>query len=466
MKIVSRYIFKEHLLPFVYALAVLMFVLLANFLLKTIDKFLGKGLDIGVLFEFMFLNLAWVLALAVPMAVLVATLMAFGRFSADNEINAMRSSGVSYGSLLFPSLLFGIIITSLMIFFNNWILPDMNHKARKLSADISRKRPDMQFEPGYFVDALPGNTILIGGKKNDVFTNITIFNDGNNVSQRTILADNGTVETISDGVILNLNDGVIHELSDNPEEYREIYFEKYKVVIPVDNLILTRKDSQIRGDREMTYEMIREKIAGYENKIINVWERIDKRLNTELKLNILRQHSPEVIQYQLESYELSMADSLNNMEDKAAAAKFNRRLKNLKRGINSDLKLIGSYGKSINKYSVELHKKFSIPVASIVFILIGAPLGIMAQKGGFAVSMAFSLGFFIIYWAFLIAGEEFADRSLLSPFLSMWLPNFILGAVGLFFCYRTSREQRFFNLEWMSFFKFAKKEKDDPVLQG
>ncbi len=467
MKLVYRYIFKEHLLPFVFALLVLVFVLLANFLLKSIDKFLGKGLDIRVLIEFVFLNLAWILALAVPMAVLVACLMAFGRLSSDNEITAMRSSGIGYRSLLFPSMLFGLLVTGYMIYFNNWILPDMNHNARKLSSDISRKRPDMQFDIGYFIDALPGHTILIGGKSEKGFTDITIFDTENNLSQRTILAAYGTVKTLNDGVLLDLNDGVIHELSENPDEYREIYFDKYQVVIPVDNLSLTRNNSEIRGDREMTYEMMNDKIDGYYSKINNVWDRIDQRMNTELKLNVLRQHSPEVIHLLLDDYEFMMTDSLTAENIPGILEKFNRRYKNLKRGIASDLRLIESYQNSINKYQVELHKKFSIPVASVVFILIGAPLGIMAKKGGFAVSMAFSLGFFIIYWAFLIAGEELADRGYLSPFMSMWLPNILLGITGLFLCYKTSKEQRFINLDWISFLKLNRRKKNyDIVISG
>ena len=120
MKLLSKYIIKEHLIPFIMALLVLLFVLLANFLLKSIDKFLGKGLDMLLLGEFMFLNLAWILALAVPMAVLVATLMAFGRLSSDNEITAMRSSGTGFLKLLFPAIVFGVFITFLMIFFNDY----------------------------------------------------------------------------------------------------------------------------------------------------------------------------------------------------------------------------------------------------------------------------------------------------------------------------------------------------------
>ena len=104
MNILSKYIIKEHITPFLMALSVLLFVLLANFLLKSIDKFLGKGLDLLLLIEFIFLNLAWILALAVPMSVLVATLMAFGRLSSDNEITAIRSSGIGFLQLLLPNI--------------------------------------------------------------------------------------------------------------------------------------------------------------------------------------------------------------------------------------------------------------------------------------------------------------------------------------------------------------------------
>ena len=452
MRILSKYIVKEHISPFIMALFVLLFVLLANFLLKSIDKFLGKGLDMFLLGEFIFLNLAWILALAVPMAVLVATLMAFGRLSSDNEITAMRSSGTGFLQLLLPAIGFGTVITLLMMVFNNFALPEMNHKARLLSSDLSRKRPDLEFEAGYFIDTLPENNILLGGRKDDLFTDIIIFNKASDISQRTVTAREGTIETLEDGVLLNLTDGVIHELSSRDDEYRQIFFDHYQVIIPVDNLSLNRRDSSIRGDREMNYTMMQDKITSFHEKVENVRARVENRLSKEALIHIPTYSTLEEINLHLNRFQISVIDSLNIAAPKKVDT-FKRRMKNLKRGIQSDFSLINSYLRSINKYTVELHKKFSIPLASLVFILIGAPLGIMARKGGFAVSMAFSLGFFIIYWAFLIAGEEFADRGSLSPALSMWLPNLILGVLGIFLCYRTSREQKFINFEILNIFK-------------
>jgi len=172
MKRIDRYIFKEHLVPFILSLLVLLFILLANFMLKKIDQFLGKGLGLDVLVEYLFYNMAWILALAVPMAVLISTLTAFGRFSADNEITAMRATGISTAKLLRAPLLFGVIITCLMIYFNNQILPEMNHKARMLTSDISRKRPDLDFEVGYFIETIPEYTFLLGNRDGKVFEDI------------------------------------------------------------------------------------------------------------------------------------------------------------------------------------------------------------------------------------------------------------------------------------------------------
>ena len=313
-----------------------------------------------------------------------------------------------------------------------------------LSSDISRKRPDLDFDVGYFIDAIPQYNFLLGSRDGEVFNDITIFSSKEGRKHQTIIASSGTISTVDDGVVLHLVDGVIHE---------------YQVMIPMDNMVMSRRDSKIRGDREMTYAMIKAKIKSYEEKITNTHIRIRNRLINEAeKLEIdsgidsLTIINPIIVQQTLSHYEVVIADSLKKVKG-GTIARVQRRLKNLSRGIESDFSLINSYKNSINKYLVELHKKFSIPFASIIFILIGAPLGMMARKGGFAVSMAFSLGFFIIYWAFLIGGEEFADRGLLSPALSMWLPNLVLGIFGLFICYWQSLEQRIINFELLNLFK-------------
>ena len=116
-----------------------------------------------------------------------------------------------------------------MIIFNNFILPEMNHKARLLSSDLSRKRPDLNFEIGYFIDMLPENNILLGGREGELFTDILIFNKSINTSHRTITAKSGKIKMLSNGVVLNLMNGIIHELSNESDEYRQIFLINIKL---------------------------------------------------------------------------------------------------------------------------------------------------------------------------------------------------------------------------------------------
>ena len=197
MKILNRYIFKEHLAPFFGALAVIMFILLMQFLVKFIGQIFGKGLSIITIFELIIYNLAWMMALAVPMATLIAVLMSFGRFSADNEITILKSSGISIYRTIRPSLFFGLLLTVLMIYFNDQILPDTNHEARKMFSAIKKKKPTLSLEEHIFYDMgnfsfvvdqiekpLPGEWLDLGNLlgpeyhdqgKIDRLKNVTIF---------------------------------------------------------------------------------------------------------------------------------------------------------------------------------------------------------------------------------------------------------------------------------------------------
>jgi lipopolysaccharide export system permease protein len=452
MKIFHRYIFREHVFPFLMALLVLLFVLLTNFLLRAVDRFLGKGLGLGIIVEYVALNMAWIAALAVHMAVLVATLMTFGRLSHDNEITAMRTSGISYASILRPALLFGTLICLLLVYFSNQILPEANHHARLLSGDINRKRPDLAIEVGYFVDDLPSYGMLVRGREGDVFKDILIYSKDNHNSQMTIFADRGTMQSIDDAVLLFLEDGEIHELAlPEYEEYRRLKFKRHRIVVPVDNLYLERRESELRGDREMNLTMMRARIGEYRNKMATVTNRVAKRIISQTPYTVLDDVSEQQAMAAVARWQKVVADSVGL--SKQDSTRLMRRVSTLQRGLVGDFNLYKSYQKGINRYRVEMHKKFSIPFACIAFILVGAPVGMMARRGGFAVAMALSLGFFVVYWAALIAGEELADRGLVSPFLSMWGANILLLFSGVFLMWQSQMENRVWKLDILDFFR-------------
>ena len=446
-------------MPFIFSLIIIVFVLFTQFLLRAIDRFIGKGLDIGTIFEYLFLNLGWISALAVPMAVLVAALMAFGQFSEDNEITAMRASGISFTTIVRPALVMGLLISIILILFNSFIMPEMNFKARMLSGDIYRKRPDLNIEPGYFMDDLPSYSMIIKDKEGDVLKDVRIFSKGINESQTSIHSKTGQLSTIHDAIILDLYDGEIHELDLNDYgNYRRIEFDKHKITIPADDLFLNRRDTTSRSDREMTIAMILEKRKSINDRLDIVKGRIGRAL-IRTGMDSLVPPSLEASQLLLENYKNAFSADTSNSGD--VIYRKEKDIDVVSRQLTNEYNLLRSYAKSSNKYNVELHKKFSLPVASILFIMTGASLGVLFRKGGFTIATGLSFGFFLIYYILMIGGEDLADRTILTPMVGVWSPNIILLIIATYLMIHTVREQPPLRFE-LNIFKRFKKKKNEP----
>ena len=443
MHLLTRYILKQLFMPFIFSLIIIVFVLFTQFLLRAIDRFIGKGLDIGTIFEYLFLNLGWISALAVPMAVLVAALMAFGQFSEDNEITAMRASGISFTKIVRPALAMGLLISIILILFNAFIMPEMNFKARMLSGDIYRKRPDLNIEPGYFMDDLPSYSMIIKEKENDILKDVRIFSKGISESQTSIHSKTGQLSTIDDAIILDLYDGEIHELDlKDYGNYRRIEFVKHKITIPADDLFLNRRDTTSRSDREMTIAMILDKRKSINDRLNIVKGRIGRAF-IRTGMDSLVPPSLEASQLLLDDYKNKLSADTSNSGD--VIYRKEKDIGIVSRQLVNEYNLLRSYSKSSNKYNVELHKKFAIPIACIIFFLLGIALGIVSKKGSFSASIAISLGFFIIYWSLLTVGEFLGDEGKLNPGLSMWIGNIFIGILSIYLFYISSSENIKFN---------------------
>ncbi len=445
MLLISRYIIKELILPFIYSLMIIAFMLFINFFLRAIDRFLGKGLSALTIFEYLFLNLAWIVALAVPMAVLIATLMAFGRMSEDNEINAMRASGISFMSILKPALIFGLTICLSLTYFNNYILPEMNFYARLLQGDIHKKRPGLDIEPGHFINSIPDYSMIIRKDNNGLMEDVRIFSKENQEIQTSIYSLTGELEILDDAIVLMLYDGEIHELDLNDyKSYRRINFKEHKIIIPADDMMLARRDTSNRSDREMTVPMMLDKKANYNKRSDRVKNRIGRAFNKVIGDSLVPISLDDAL-LKMDNYRAEMLhDNLTSVEQRRQE----RKLKSLERQMNNEYRLIQNYQKSQNKYAVEIHKKFSLPIACILFVLVGAPLGTLTRKGGFIVAISMGFGFFLIYYIFLIGGEELADRNRVSPFIGMWAPNFLLLISGIYLTLNTVRDRASMRFNW------------------
>ncbi|HKK20227.1 MAG TPA: LptF/LptG family permease [candidate division Zixibacteria bacterium] len=435
MKILSRYILKEHIAPFFFAFFTITFLLVIDFVPKITDHVIDKDLSVWVALELLGLNLAWMLALSVPMAVLVACLMAFGRLTADFEITALKASGVNMLRVIFPLLVAGAVLTFGMVEFNDKILPDLNKRERELWGDISAMRPTLVFRSGVFISDIPGYLVLIDhiDHQTSRVEGVRITDTRDNNKPRIIVAKYGYLKMTdhNKNMQFTLYDGEIHSLDVNDAtNYRRVDFDKQIINVSEAGTELQRTDSDYRGDREMN-------IKDMKLRVVNASKQIDP-FRTRMYDSYIQRVDYLFTDSALQVTSSSTSDSAAYSRVKANAATFSRQVGRNRQQIESQQRIM-------DKYQLEIYKKYSIPGAIIAFILIGAPLGVMSKRKGMGMAIAISIIMFIIYWAFLIGGEDLADRGLVPPFWCMWSANFLIGGVGLYLLYIVVTEKPLFS---------------------
>ncbi len=430
----ARYVLREHIGPFLFAFVIITFILIIDFIPSLVDMIVGKELPFTVILRVFIYQIGWMIALSVPMSVLVATLMAFGRLTSDFEITAIKSSGIPVLRIIYPVVLASAVIAWGMVYFNNQVLPDLNHRARVLMQDIKRMRPTLQMRSGAFVTDIPGYIILIDSvdHKTSNLTGVKIMETGKqNKPPRTIVAQSGHLTFANNGrdLIFDLHDGEIHEFDpDDPDKYRRLAFDNQRLIISDVSKDFKESKDEFRTDREKSAQQMLEDIMKWESGIVPYRAKIDEMVTARID------------KYFSDSLPLS-PDSLQ--PDNAALASLARIAEADARSVTREREGIATQQKLINSYYVEIYKKYSIPVACLVFVLIGAPMGILARRGGMGISIGISLGLFVLYWVFLIGGEDLADRGIIPAFWAMWTANLLIGVTGLYLIYVVSMEKPF-----------------------
>ncbi|PID62649.1 MAG: permease [Ignavibacteriae bacterium] len=440
--ILFRYITRNLFLPFIFSLFTLMSVFLLQFLMKIADRLIGKGLSFTVIAKLIIYSLSWMFVLAVPMAVLVATLMAFGTLAQNNEIAILKSAGVNLYKMMIPPLLGSILIAVLLVQFNNHVYPEANHALRVLTQDISNQKPTLSLTPGVFSQDIPKYSLLARkiDPNTNVMTDLVIYDHSNFQDINVVTAKRGEIYFSNDRqkLILNLFDGEIHtSKTTDYQSYRKLEFKNHTIAMDADQFSL--QESSLggrRGDRELGAPAI----LILADSIQNLRDLDVNRLNNRIALNFL-------------------SDSVNssniketNTDEKIILYRVGDKIRANKNSLYPILARVDSYKKRINNYWVEIHKKYSLPFACIVFVLIGAPLGTMTRNGGFGMAAGISLGFFLVYWAFLIGGEKLSDRGMLSPFWGMWTANIVLGLLGIVLVRKSAKERVELNFDFLKKF--------------
>ncbi len=427
MSTLSRYVLRAHIPPAAAGLAIFYFVLSMDFIVDYLNLFIAKGVPGLAVLEGFLLSLAWMTVMAVPMAVMVAVLTAFGRLSADNEVTAAKATGVNIFTLIAPVLTASVIIALGLFWFGNHMLPAANHRLKKLLVDIHRIRPLATIEPGILTELPGGYSILVDklDPRTSEVSGVRIHRHEGTEPLQTIVAERGHIssEGGDEFVRLELLDGEIHEVDpDDATRFNRLLFERHVINIEQGSSELVRNDGTRRGDRELSLAELGSRIAV---------RREDADAATVKVADGLETHLAEL---------LDLADGTSTLP---LTADMRASRSRMLRSAESDLRAQASSLRQVRRLEVEYHKKLSIPFACVVFVLVGAPLGIRSKRGGVGIGAGTGILFFLIYYLFLVGGEQLGDRGFVTPFWAMWTPNVVFGGLGLFLTLSVSREWRF-----------------------
>ena len=471
VRILSRYILRQHLPPLGYALAALTFAMLINQIAKQFGNFVGKGLPWSVIIEVFALSIPFIVAMTLPMAVLVAVLYTFSHLAADNEVTAMKASGISAGRVLVPVLGGAAFIALIAFVWNDQILPRSNHELRTLLVDIQRKKPTFQLKEQVINEVVAGQFFLRAARIDpgtNALTDVTIYDLEDPDRRRVIMADSGHMAYSPSGtdLYLTLRDGEVHEIKrTDPEHFNRTFFGINRIkVAGVSNTLEHTKNDEYRGDREMTICAMQDVVARARKDQVRVRTEAIVATTAELRriaglaqllppatdsnppgpsvyCRVLaalgRLIGPRQAQAQVPVPPArlarpaapaappppvrnpSVASITNLAYTSQTASAYQQRLRSARQRASI--------------YEVEIQKKLAISAACVIFALLGMPLAIRYPRGGVGLVIGTSLAVFSVYYVGLIGGEELGDRLIVNPFLAMWTPNllFLLASIPL-----------------------------------
>lgn len=447
-----------------------LFVLLMQFLWKYIDDLVGKGLEWLTIGELIFYTSATLVPLALPLAILVSSIMTYGNMAEHFEIVAAKSAGVSLQRLMRPLFIMALLISALAFYFSNYVLPVANLKMGSLLYDVRQQKPALYIREGIFYNGIDGYSIRVGRKGPDgkQIYNIMIYDHlkgaGNN---KVILAESGKMEATPDQkfLLLNLYNGSSYEESGkrdvnyNSHPFTRVYFKSELIRLDLSTFKLSRTNEDLFKDN---WQMLN--FRQLTSAIDSLQGNLEKR-----KLQMVMT-SNDFIAFRRDSSSLTAIPATVVVTDPGAFKEKARMFsitdhalnsaRNSKTFIGNNADELENKERTINRFAIEWHRKFTLSIACFVLFLIGAPLGAIIRKGGFGLPIVISILFFLIFHVMSITGEKFAKEGIILPKEGMWIAPLVLLPVGLFLTYKATQDSALLDMDaYANFFKKIFKEK-------
>lgn len=463
-KKLDKLVVKAFLGPFAATFFITLLVLVIQFFWLYIDDFVGKGLGAGVILEFIAYQSAVLVPLALPLAVLLSSLMTFGSLGESFELVAIKSAGISLLRFMRPLFLISILVAVIAFLFSNYVIPVANLKSRTLLADIVYAKPAFDLKEGVFYDRISGYAIKVGKKEaNDsVIRDVIIYEQGNLLQDNFIMARSGVMRVTGNKRILefNLQDGWRYQERGNPyegskSEYIRVGFKTYNKQFDLGSLgFNSRTADSVNKNNERMFSMRQL------NKALDSIQKERKAVVHRMSEDMAYLFTfSGVLQQPWKTGQLSAAEKKRIRSKKEfkqllpdtalvtcnSTAKSNA--SSIKMSAESLRSVLEDKSRSIRRHSIEWHRKITLSLACIILFLIGAPLGAIIRKGGLGTPLIFAIVFFMLFYFSSTVGEKFAKENTMSPWLGMWMASIVLFPIGIFLTYKAMRDSKLLSNE-------------------
>jgi lipopolysaccharide export system permease protein len=463
IKKLDRLILKAFVGPFIATFFITLFVLVLQFFWLYIDDIVGKGLDFFTIARLMSYVTASVVPLALPLAVLLSSIMTFGNLGETFELVAIKSDGIPLLRFMRPLLVTSLIICGVAFVFNNFIIPHAQLKLNTLKYDIIVTKPALDIKEGVFYDKIDGYVIKISKKEaNGTIRNVVIYEKNYNLQDNITVADSGLMKVSADKRYLEfyLHDGWRYAESGNRmttnTEFTRTGFKDYKKVLDLSSFKIQKTEDSVFKDnwRMLTVRQLGNAIDTLEKNNNAIGKKVLREINMYLPFSRNLDSNwavPKKKNSRITSFSQVVPDSAKNAILDIAMGQAN----SVKSTLESDAAEYTARKQDLRLHLIEWHRKFSLSLACLVLFLIGAPLGSIIRKGGIGTPLIFAVAFFVVFFLLNNFGEKFVKQDVLRPMAGMWLATFILLPIGIFLVYKAMSDSQLFNQEY--YYRFFRK---------
>jgi lipopolysaccharide export system permease protein len=465
MKKLNKLILISYIPPFFATFFIALFILLMQFVFKYIDDLVGKGLPWYTIGLLMFYASASLVPMALPLAILLSSIMTFGNFSEQFELVASKAAGVSLQKLMRPLILFSIGISFSAFLFSNYILPIANLKFGRLLYDITHQKPALSIKPGIFYRGIDGYVIKVGNKDNstDTLGNLMIYDhtamQGN---IKLITATKGLMKMSEDTTVMlaYLYNGnsfeEVQDAKDNFHPFMRTHYEREIMRFDLESFKMVRTNENLFKDN---YQMLNVKqLTVYSDSLKKMLANRKKDFSVSMvpMYSFKRDTLPDSISKAITlHFDLDKPIFIDNFSKQDQSRIFDNALnlaRNGKAYTDNIVKEIDGRQKLIARHEIEWHRKFTLSFACLLLFFIGAPLGAIIRKGGLGLPVIFSVLIFITYHIITITGEKFAREGVTPAYKGMWISSIILLPLGIFLTYKATTDSAIFDRD--RYFKF------------